>query len=62
LILEYFSTFDGVVVGDRKEDIDAGKRNNLTSVAAAYGYGTLDEFKEADIIINAITELLIHFN
>ncbi len=48
---------DFIVIGDRFHDIETAVKNNLKSVGCAYGYGNSDELKNADIIINSISEL-----
>ena len=48
---------DFIVIGDRFHDIETAVKNNLKSVGCAYGYGNSDELKNADIIINDISEL-----
>lgn len=37
-----------IMVGDRLSDILAGKENGLCTVAAAYGFGSPEEWREAD--------------
>ncbi len=56
-----FPRLKGAVIGDRKHDIEAGKKNGLLSVGALFGYGR-EEPKKADIIINAFSELLEIFD
>jgi len=46
-----------VVVGDRNKDMEAGKQNNLQTIACLYGYAQGDELKDADYKINHIKEL-----
>ncbi len=46
-----------VVVGDRIHDIDAGRRNGCTVVAATYGYGNSEEWAQADVRIDDIRRL-----
>lgn len=48
---------DFIVIGDRFHDIETAVKNNLKSVGCAYGYGNPEELKNADIIINDISEL-----
>lgn len=38
---------DACMIGDRRHDILAAKRNNIRAVGVTYGYGTLPELKEA---------------
>ncbi len=47
----------GVVVGDRREDIEAAHQNGLTSVAAMYGYGAEAELSSADTAVASPSEL-----
>ena len=37
-----------VMVGDRKEDIDAGKASGISTIGVAFGYGTEEELHLAD--------------
>lgn len=46
-----------VIIGDRFQDIEAGKKNNISTIGCSYGYNKPDELKEADIIIHNIIEL-----
>jgi len=51
------------MVGDRRHDVSAGKRNGLFTIGAAYGYGSREELAEAgaDIICDspaALAQLL----
>lgn len=48
---------DYIVIGDRKEDIKAGIKNNKKTIFATYGYGSLDEAIGSDIKISSITDL-----
>ena len=42
----------GVIIGDRKSDIDAGKFNELSTIGVTYGYGTSEELANADLLIS----------
>ena len=46
-----------LMIGDRKKDIDAGVKNQVRTIGCAYGYGTREELKEADLLIDDIQEL-----
>lgn len=48
---------DFIAIGDRFHDIETAVKNNLKSVGCAYGYGNPEELKNADIIIDDISEL-----
>ena len=46
-----------VMVGDRTGDFVAGRMNGLTTVAAAYGYGTPEEWAQADVTVDSVEAL-----
>lgn len=46
----------GIMVGDRKLDIDAGRRNKMMTIGVTYGYGG-DEPYAADISVSSGQEL-----
>ncbi len=46
-----------IMIGDRKEDIEAGLRNKQKTIFANYGYGKPAESNSADIKISSIREL-----
>ncbi|MBR1871365.1 MAG: HAD family hydrolase [Kiritimatiellae bacterium] len=45
---------DAVMIGDTKDDIEAGRANGLRTVAVAWGYGNPADLALADEIITAI--------
>lgn len=47
-----------VMVGDRLIDIETGQTHGAKTIGCAYGYGSLDELKHADYIINNLIEIL----
>lgn len=47
----------GVMVGDRRGDLDAGRANGLRVVGCSYGYGADGELEGADARIDGIHEL-----
>ena len=47
----------GVMVGDRRDDIEAAHWNGLTAVAARYGYGSADELSTADAVVTTAAQL-----
>ncbi len=49
---------DIVIVGDRMHDIKAGKKNNVYTIGALYGYGKNNELDDADLQIETILDLL----
>lgn len=46
-----------IMVGDRLGDIHAGKANGLQTVCCAYGYGTPEEWAQADRTAASVEEL-----
>lgn len=46
-----------VMVGDRLGDISAGKANGLKTICCTYGYGTEDEWRQADQSVATVAEL-----
>lgn len=47
-----------IFVGDRHHDMEAAEKNELKSIFCTYGFGSLDEGKNADYKINSIGEIL----
>jgi phosphoglycolate phosphatase len=48
---------EGVMIGDRVHDIIGGQAHNLKTIGVTYGYGSLEEFANADYIVNAPKEI-----
>lgn len=48
---------DMVIVGDRRQDIDAGRKNNIYTIGCSYGFALEGELDEADMLIDSIGEL-----
>ena len=48
---------EGVVTGDKREDVEAAKRNLFRAMGAAYGYGSEDELQDADAAAHAASEM-----
>ena len=46
-----------VIIGDRNQDIEAGKKNGIYTIGCSYGFSLQDELEEADLIIDDISEL-----
>ncbi len=46
-----------VVIGDRRDDIDAGKANGALAIGCAYGYGPREEIAGADAIVETAGEI-----
>lgn len=53
-----------VMVGDRKFDIEAAKKAGIRNIAVTWGYGSLEELKEAepDVILSHPNELISVFS
>ncbi len=45
------------IIGDRHHDIEAGEKNGIHTIGAAYGFGSREELKSADLIIEDIKAL-----
>ncbi|GKU26801.1 HAD family hydrolase [Clostridium folliculivorans] len=46
-----------VIIGDRMQDIEAGKKNDIYTIGCSYGFPLEGELDEADLIINNIKKL-----
>jgi phosphoglycolate phosphatase len=46
-----------VIVGDRMQDIEAGKKNSIYTIGCSYGFSQKGELADADFVINNIKEL-----
>lgn len=47
-----------IMIGDRKKDSNAAKHNNITGVAAAYGYCDIVDYGEFDYVLKRPDDLL----
>jgi len=56
-ILKEFNTNYAVMIGDRSIDINAAQKNDILTVGCLYGFGSREELKNADYLINSIEEL-----
>lgn len=50
-----------VIIGDRKHDIEAGRKNHIYTIGCKYGFASEGELENVDIVINNITELKKYF-
>lgn len=52
-------THDGdyIIIGDRFHDIEVATVNGIKAIGCAYGYGSAEELKNADIIVNDVSEI-----
>lgn len=57
LLIDELHPERAVMVGDRIGDIRAGKENGLPTIAAAFGYGSDEEYVHADLRADSMTEL-----
>ncbi|TJX13092.1 HAD family hydrolase [Tissierella creatinini] len=48
------------IIGDRFQDIEAGKKNGICTIGCSYGFSLKGELDEADLIIKSISELKIY--
>ena len=51
----------GVIIGDRKNDIDAGKFNDILTIGVTYGYGESEELADADLILSNPEDIIYVF-
>lgn len=51
------SESNGLMVGDRQADVEAGRANGLRTVGCLYGFGTPEELASADWHIASLAEL-----
>lgn len=62
ICMEKYNINMGYMVGDRRSDVNAGKENNLISIACCYkgfpSFATKDELLNADTIIDSFDKLL----
>jgi phosphoglycolate phosphatase len=49
---------DWLIVGDRQKDFEAGSENKIITIGAQYGFGSKEEMKAFDMIIEDIEDLL----
>jgi len=48
---------DMVMIGDRLQDMEAGRKNEMYTIGCSYGFGPLDELEGSDLIIDNIVKL-----
>ena len=46
-----------VIIGDRKQDMEAGKKNDIYTIGCTYGFALKGELDGADILVDDIREL-----
>lgn len=57
-IVKKYEIQDGFVVGDRLSDISAARANGLISIGCRFDFAQETELKEADYIVNHLSEVL----
>lgn len=57
-IVNKYELQDGFVVGDRLSDISAARANGLISIGCRFDFAQETELKEADYIVNHLSEVL----
>jgi len=56
-LIKDYSIKKAIMVGDRKSDVDAGRANQLYVVGCNFGFSSLDELNDADIMIEHFSQL-----
>ncbi len=56
-IVRAFPAPAAAVIGDRHDDIAAAKTNGLHSIGVAYGFGSEEEIRSADVIVRSAGEI-----
>lgn len=46
-----------IMVGDRSDDIEGGKYNNIPTIGVLWGYGSKEELKDADYLVTNALEI-----
>lgn len=46
-----------IMVGDRSDDIEGGKHNNIPTIGVLWGYGSKKELKDADYLVTNAMEI-----
>ncbi len=56
-LLARIETRPAFVIGDRRDDIEAGKANGALTSGCAYGYGSREEIAAADAVVETAREI-----
>jgi phosphoglycolate phosphatase-like HAD superfamily hydrolase len=56
-LLEHLASRPAIVIGDRRDDIEAAHQNGLKVISATYGYGWVEELGSADAAASSPSEL-----
>ena len=46
-----------IMIGDRNDDIEGGKHNNIPTIGVLWGYGSKEELKNADYLVSNTEEI-----
>lgn len=57
MLLQTYPTEQGVMVGDRRSDVEAGKENGLKVIGCKFGFADPDELDHADYVITSLQEI-----
>lgn len=57
MLLDDHHIQNAMMIGDRKSDIEAAKKNSLTAVGCQFGFAEEQELNEADVLIADFREL-----
>lgn len=58
--IRYLYPLEHMMIGDRQIDIDAGRANDMRTIACRYGFAQPGELDDADMFIDDIRELKKH--
>lgn len=48
---------DFVMIGDREDDIKAAVNNGIRALGAVYGYGSIEEFEDAEYVVSSPADI-----
>jgi phosphoglycolate phosphatase len=48
-----------IFIGDRAEDVTGAKENGMRSVGVTWGYGSREDLKASDLVVNSPSELVL---
>jgi phosphoglycolate phosphatase len=56
-LLARIETRPAIVIGDRRDDIEAGRANGALTIGCAYGFGSREEIAAADAVVASAKEI-----
>ncbi|MGG4265981.1 HAD hydrolase-like protein [Peribacillus simplex] len=62
MLLKDYRIESAIVIGDRKSDIEAAKKNGLSAVGCQFGFAEENELADADLLISDFSELQTYFS